>query len=59
MKGHFMSHTLTMPEEVDIVLRELQESEIKEEIRNNCLNDKDSWKAGYIPPCRAEHTGEK
>ena len=54
-----MSHTLTMPEEVDIVLRELQESEIKEEIRNNCLNDKDSWKAGYIPPCRAEHTGEK
>jgi len=50
-----------MPEEIDIVFRNLQENEgkaEKESVKDKCLNN-NSWKAGYIPPYRAAHLNKK
>ena len=51
-----MSHNLTLPEEIEIVLMELEENEKKHEkakIKSPFIKDKNSWRAGYVPPYRA------
>ena len=53
-----MSHNLTLPEEIEIVLMELEESEIineKTAIKNSYNKDRNGWSAGYVPPYRAVH----
>ena len=53
-----MSHNLTLPEEIEIVLMELGESEIineKTSIKSSYLMDPNGWRAGYVPPYRAVH----
>jgi hypothetical protein len=53
-----MNHNVTQPEEIDIVLMQLEESDMnaeqlvrdKRHFNGAC---KKSWHAGYVPPYRA------
>ncbi len=52
-----MSHNLTQPEEIEIVLRnELEEYEKKIEPLSTIKNitGQDGWRATYVPPTRSE-----
>jgi uncharacterized protein YajQ (UPF0234 family) len=62
MKGNSMSHKLTMPEEVEFNLKQLEETEIKvEEIAKREISSKalDVWRVGYVPPFRAAYRVDK
>lgn len=56
-----MSNNLTLPEEIDLVLKEIAEIESKEKsnvLKAKIFKDQNSWSAGYIPPYRASHINE-
>lgn len=59
-----MSHNHSQPEEIDIVLMRLNESDIainKLDHKNNRFNDAGqvNWYASYIPPYRAAYFGRQ
>jgi hypothetical protein len=61
MKGNIMGHNFTLPEEIDIALMELEESEKKAAkigTKNKKANVHDGWYAKYIPPYRAAYRDE-
>jgi hypothetical protein len=57
-----MSHIHTLPEEVEIVLSELNASEINLEnrsLKSVQIRSQEGWHAKYIPPYRAAYMGGK
>jgi len=57
-----MSHNLTLPEEIELVLMELDKSDKKNEketTKSTRNKDQFSWHAGYIPPYRAAYQNNK
>ncbi len=57
-----MSHNLTLPEEVDIALMELKESDMQtERLANKSKNvsDQERWHIGGISPYRAAYLSGK
>jgi len=57
-----MSHNFTLPEEIEIVLMELELSELqdaKPAIKTAKNNDQNGWYAKYIPPYRAAYLNGK
>lgn len=55
-----MSHNLSQPDEVDMILKEMEELDMEADMpvrekNNSNSTPKEAWHAGYVPPYRAAY----